>query len=470
MGLPGLPQIQVNVIRKPAIQPKVSMKTLYWTRIQLTQPQTSMDSSSTIWDAVDDVVLETGKLEEMFSKADLKSKPKEEKEVKKPDKVAKIIDGKKSQNVGIFLRSKKIDVDMVKQVLIECDTSWEKETLVQLQGFKPNPEDELVMLRDHVTNKPDVPLDGPDQFLYEMSQIHMFDQRLSCILFQLTFSNLCEDVAVKMDYIKTCCNYLLRNQELKNVLGVILACGNYLNGGNKQRGQADGFAVDILPKLKDVKTKDNFSNLLGYIVRTYIDKYDLHRGTPESLLPVPEPGDLDKARAVDFDAERTECKNLLQKLNLVRNHVEKISNSCQDDMKEPFHRKMVKFLDTAQSQLTNLETCIESNAEKYVEMLRFFKYTPRKGKLEDTKPSDFFDVWFLFCEDFKHVWKKEQLRIQADLHKQHRKLQREASLSMKKNIEETSTSGHLKDKIKRRKSRNSISNFEPIEDEGSKGI
>ena len=48
---------------------------------------------------------------------------------------------------------------------------------------------------------------------------------------------------------------------------LFLACGNYLNGGNKQRGQADGFNIDILSKLKDVKTKDNFSNLLKYVVR-----------------------------------------------------------------------------------------------------------------------------------------------------------------------------------------------------------
>lgn len=38
------------------------------------------------------------------------------------------------------------------------------------------------------------------------------------------------------------------------VLGLILAIGNYMNGGNRTRGQADGFALDILPKLKDVKS------------------------------------------------------------------------------------------------------------------------------------------------------------------------------------------------------------------------
>jgi hypothetical protein len=48
----------------------------------------------------------------------------------------------------------------------------------------------------------------------------------------------------------------------RKVLGIILACGNYMNGGNMQRGQADGFAIDILSKLKDVKSKDNSLTLL----------------------------------------------------------------------------------------------------------------------------------------------------------------------------------------------------------------
>ena len=41
---------------------------------------------------------------------------------------------------------------------------------------------------------------------------------------------------------------------MKRVLGLILAFGNFMNGGNRTRGQADGFSLDILPKLKDVKS------------------------------------------------------------------------------------------------------------------------------------------------------------------------------------------------------------------------
>lgn len=42
------------------------------------------------------------------------------------------------------------------------------------------------------------------------------------------------------------------------VLGLVLAFGNYMNGGNRTRGQADGFGLDILPKLKDVKSSVSF--------------------------------------------------------------------------------------------------------------------------------------------------------------------------------------------------------------------
>ena len=67
---------------------------------------------------------------------------------------------------------------------------------------------------------------------------------------------------------------LKSGKEVTNVLGLVLAFGNYMNGGNVARGQADGFELDILPKLKDVKCKDNSTNLLHYLVTIYIEKFD----------------------------------------------------------------------------------------------------------------------------------------------------------------------------------------------------
>lgn len=67
---------------------------------------------------------------------------------------------------------------------------------------------------------------------------------------------------------------LKSSKEVTNVLGLVLAFGNYMNGGNVSRGQADGFELEILPKLKDVKCKDNTTNLLHYLVTIYIKKFD----------------------------------------------------------------------------------------------------------------------------------------------------------------------------------------------------
>lgn len=51
------------------------------------------------------------------------------------------------------------------------------------------------------------------------------------------------------------CQDLLECGPLQDVLGLVLAFGNYMNGGNRTRGQADGFGLEILPKLKDVKSR-----------------------------------------------------------------------------------------------------------------------------------------------------------------------------------------------------------------------
>lgn len=50
------------------------------------------------------------------------------------------------------------------------------------------------------------------------------------------------------------------SETVKKILGLILAFGNFMNGGNRTRGQADGFSLDILPKLKDVKSSVSKQN------------------------------------------------------------------------------------------------------------------------------------------------------------------------------------------------------------------
>lgn len=80
------------------------------------------------------------------------------------------------------------------------------------------------------------------RFCWAASYFSIFCPIVFCIL------NLCVCACV--------CEYqsLQSGKCVLQILGLVLAFGNFMNGGNRSRGQADGFSLDILPKLKDVKS------------------------------------------------------------------------------------------------------------------------------------------------------------------------------------------------------------------------
>jgi hypothetical protein len=48
---------------------------------------------------------------------------------------------------------------------------------------------------------------------------------------------------------------------LKNLLETLLAVGNYLNGATEM-GQADGFGIEVLNKMKEIQDRVNFNNII----------------------------------------------------------------------------------------------------------------------------------------------------------------------------------------------------------------
>ena len=107
--------------------------------------------------------------------------------------------------------------------------------------------------------------------------------------------------------------FLCKSASLKEVFSIILTLGNYMNGGNMSRGQADGFGLEILSKLKDVKSKNSQITLLHYIVSLCVKKTENPLLT-NTQLPIPESGDICRASAVDFDQVKIDLEELQRKL------------------------------------------------------------------------------------------------------------------------------------------------------------
>lgn len=86
-----------------------------------------------------------------------------------------------------------------------------------------------------------------------------------------------------------------------------------MNGGNVTRGQADGFGLEILGKLKDVKSNDSKITLLHYIVKMYLNSVENPHDFNISL-PIPQPEDIRRAASVNFDDIKVDLQKLQKQL------------------------------------------------------------------------------------------------------------------------------------------------------------
>lgn len=66
---------------------------------------------------------------------------------------------------------------------------------------------------------------------------------------------------------------IAKSPSLKVVLGAVLALGNYMNGGHVKRGQADGFQIDALSKVLEIKDNQNRQTLVEYLIGLMKDLY-----------------------------------------------------------------------------------------------------------------------------------------------------------------------------------------------------
>ncbi|KAK7904973.1 hypothetical protein WMY93_017580 [Mugilogobius chulae] len=330
--------------------------------------------------------------------------------------IVKLLDGKRSQAVGILISSLHLDMKDIQQALLNMDnTVVDLETIEALYENRGT-SDELETIKNHYeSSKGDETkvLDKPEQFLYELSQIPDFTSRAHCIIFQSTFLDTISSIRRKVEIVSNVCKELLEGTSLRNVLGLVLAFGNYMNGGNRTRGQADGFGLEILPKLKDVKSRDNQMNLVDYVVLYYLRNFDMHAGTDKSEFPLPEPQDFFQAAQVKFDDLTKDIRKLKKDLTACEKNVEKVCRNSSEKHVEPFKSKMESFISAAQKDHSSEEDRLNATQKRFEDTVKYFGLKAKAGEKEVT-PNYVFMLWFEFCNDFKNTWKKQSKNISKE--------------------------------------------------------
>ncbi|XP_068953763.1 formin-1 isoform X4 [Petaurus breviceps papuanus] len=408
-----------QIPRKPAIEPSCPMKPLYWTRIQISGG--SQSTTPTLWDSLEEPdIQDPSEFEYLFSKDTIqqKKKPLSESYEKKTKvkKIIKLLDGKRSQTVGILISSLHLEMKDIQQAIFNVDDSVvDLETLEALYENRAQ-KDELIKIRKHYETSKEEELkllDKPEQFLYELAQIPNFAERAQCIIFRSVFSEGITSVHRKVEIITRASKGLLDMKSVKDILALILAFGNYMNGGNRTRGQADGYSLEILPKLKDVKSRDNGINLVDYVVKYYLRHYDLEAGTEKSVFPLPEPQDFFLAAQVKFEDLIKDLRKLKRQLEASEKQMVVVCKESPKEHLQPFKDKLEVFFQKAKGEHKMEETHLENAQKSFERTVGYFGMKPKSGEKEIT-PNYVFMVWYEFCSDFKTIWKRESKNISKE--------------------------------------------------------
>lgn len=392
------------------------MKPLYWTRIQIQD-----NNNNSLWGSLEEPdIINTKEFEDLFSKATVQAKKKPlsdtyEKKAK-TKKIIKLLDGKRSQAVGILISSLHLEMKDIQQAVLTVDNSVVDLETIEALYENRGTSDELDMIKKHYENSKEDEvklLDKPEQFLYELSQIPEFADRAHCIIFQSVFLDTISSIRRKVEIISNVCKEMLECNNLRVIMGLVLAFGNYMNGGNRTRGQADGFGLEILPKLKDVKSRDNRINLVDYVGLYYLRNFDMHAGTEKSVFPLPEPQDFFQAGQVKFDDLTKDIRKLKRDLTACEKDVQKVCSKSSDEHLQPFKTKMEGFISCAQKEHSAEEDRLNAAQKSFQDMVSYFGVKPKPGDKE-VSPSYVFILWYEFCNDFKNTWKRQSKNISQE--------------------------------------------------------
>eukprot|EP00069_Balaena_mysticetus_P014457 bmy_08563T0 len=292
MGLPlppdPFPSSDVPLRKKCVPQPSHPLKSFNW--VKLNEERVP----GTIWNEIDDMqvfrILDLADFEKMFSAYQRHQKELGSTEdiylASRKVKELSVIDGRRAQNCIILLSKLKLSNEEIRQAILKMDEQEDlaKDMLEQLLKFIPEKSD-IDLLEEH---KHEIErMARADRFLYEMSRIDHYQQRLQALFFKKKFQERLAEAKPKVEAILLASRELIRSKRLARMLEVVLAIGNFMNKG--QRGSAYGFRVASLNKIADTKSSiDRNISLLHYLIMILEKHFPDILNMPSELQHLPE--------------------------------------------------------------------------------------------------------------------------------------------------------------------------------------
>ncbi|XP_005627351.1 disheveled-associated activator of morphogenesis 2 isoform X1 [Canis lupus familiaris] len=404
MGLPlppdPCPSSDIPLRKKCVPQPSHPLKSFNW--VKLNEERVP----GTIWNEIDDRqvfrILDLEDFEKMFSAyqrhQELITNPSQQKELGSTEdiylasrkvKELSVIDGRRAQNCIILLSKLKLSNEEIRQAILKMDEQEDlaKDMLEQLLKFIPEKSD-IDLLEEH---KHEIErMARADRFLYEMSRIDHYQQRLQALFFKKKFQERLAEAKPKVEAILLASRELIRSKRLTQMLEVVLAIGNFMNKG--QRGGAYGFRVASLNKIADTKSSiDRNISLLHYLIMILEKHFPDILNMPSELQHLPE------AAKVNLAELEKEVGNLRRGLRAVEVELEYQKRQVREP-NDKFVPVMSDFITVSSFSFSELEDQLNEAREKFSKALMHFGEQDSK-----MQPDEFFGIFDTFLQAFSEA-------------------------------------------------------------------
>ncbi|ROL41540.1 Disheveled-associated activator of morphogenesis 2 [Anabarilius grahami] len=449
---PGAPPIFSGVLPPPGPAPIGSTTSLRTKSIpQPSQPLKSFNWSKlgenkitgTIWYEIDDrrafKVLDLKDIEKMFS-----AYQRQQKETGSMDdlylssrkvKELSVIDGRRAQNCVILLSKLKMSNEEIKRAILEMDEREElaKDMLEQLLKFVPEKSDiDLLEEHKHELER----MARADRFLFEMSRIDHYQQRLQSLFFKKKFAERLAETKPKVEAILCASREVMRSKRLTQVLEVVLAFGNFMNKG--QRGNAYGFKVSSLNKIVDTKSSiDRNITMLHYLIMIFEKNYPDILNIQQDLVSVPEAA---KVNLAELEKEVFSIRSGLKALEAELRYQQ--SQAC--DRGDKFVPVVSDFITVASFSFSELEELLNEAKDKFSKSLKHFG--EEEGRMQ---PDEFFGIFDIFLQSFSEA-RHDLDNMQRRKEEEERRIRMEAMLKDQRERErraKKSTGGSVSEEV-----------------------
>ncbi|XP_055361405.1 disheveled-associated activator of morphogenesis 1-like isoform X2 [Betta splendens] len=356
---PGAPR---PTRQKNIPQPSNPLKLFNWSKL----PESKLEG--TIWKEIDDLrvfkVLDLEEFQRTFSAYQKPQDNEDDHALAKKVKELSVIDGRRAQNCNILLSRLRLTNEEMRSAILSMDEQEDlpKDLLDQLLKFVPERSDiELLEEHRHELDR----MAKADRFLYDMSRIDHYQQRLQTLCFKKKFAERVAELKPKIKVLCLASRELMQSAALRQLLELVLAFGNYMNKG--QRGNAFGFKVSSLNKIADTKSStDKNITLLHYMVSVIDRKFPDMVMLDQDLQNVPGAA---KVSMTELDQEVGNLRSGLKSVEAELNYQQTQSPQSPGDRFVPV---VSQFITMASFNFSEVEESLTEAKDLFGKALKHF--------------------------------------------------------------------------------------------------